>query len=346
MAVQVGPYQLKDPERLFFTVIALAILIALLVRCSRGGNPIKRIISEDPEITTFSADEEVEKGVVKYVGPTSVDGLPSQLSVYMSTMLMTNLSNVNNGLAQQLSTLMTANSDFDPDEYRYIIAINPAHGGSDKGNTEGDLVEKEITLDVARMMVDYLNLNNNGFYFYLTRGSDMTMTDAQRISLMQSYHTNLVVNIHVNASDIEAGGTLATYYDDSLTPRTTNALDFDAKNQEEEEEVDMTRTKRSQELAQKLMDAASEGFGMWSRWTEVEDSPLLKMEDVIAVNVYLGYMTYFFDYNLLVGEEGRQGAAQGMAQALLEYLEYVAPAKSPMERQIEQLNSGSGSGNN
>ena len=73
------------------------------------------------------------------------------------------------------------------------------------------------------------------------------------------------------------------------------------------------------------MGAAAEGFGMWEREVRVEDTPLLHTT-IPSVMVEMGYVTYSLDNELMQQESLQEEAAQAIAQALIDYMQQVAPA--------------------
>jgi N-acetylmuramoyl-L-alanine amidase len=60
------------------------------------------------------------------------------------------------------------------------VVIDPGHGGSDPGAMTGEIVEKEVTLDIARRLG--VLLRAAGFVVTLTRQSDDTLSLQQRVA--------------------------------------------------------------------------------------------------------------------------------------------------------------------
>ncbi|MBQ8473076.1 MAG: LysM peptidoglycan-binding domain-containing protein [Bacilli bacterium] len=63
------------------------------------------------------------------------------------------------------------------------VIINPSLGGSESGNIRGSLIEKNYNLEIARKIRDYLT--NNGIETYLVRDSDITLTNQQRLNIIE-----------------------------------------------------------------------------------------------------------------------------------------------------------------
>lgn len=83
------------------------------------------------------------------------------------------------------------------------------------------------------------------------------------------------------------------------------------------------------------MDAAAEGFDMWSRFPELDVmSPMVK-NDMISCTVYLGYMTYPFDLNLMTDQERQVRAAEAMGKVILDFLKYDVALRVPTEQHVD-----------
>ena len=83
--------------------------------------------------------------------------------------------------------------------YRYLVVIDPGHGGEDPGAIGiGGLEEKDITLPIAQMV--YLkSLNDKQLRIVLSRRDDEYISPADRILAADSISADLYVSIHANA---------------------------------------------------------------------------------------------------------------------------------------------------
>ncbi|MBR1472024.1 MAG: N-acetylmuramoyl-L-alanine amidase [Lachnospiraceae bacterium] len=80
-----------------------------------------------------------------------------------------------------------------------VVVIDPGHGGSDTGNKNGSLYEKNMALVTAQAMYEEL-LNYGGVLPYLTRTDDTELSVEQRVELAGYLHADLLVSIHYSAS--------------------------------------------------------------------------------------------------------------------------------------------------
>ena len=337
-------YKLVNPERFVLILLVLVIIILLCIQCGKKKNTsTDSEESSSPIIQTIDGENSEETGTKRSVSTIALDGVSGQMAAYMTSMLMSNLENVKSSMAGYLEGNTDVAANFDPTHYRYIVAIDASHGGSDKGYAVDDLVEKKITLSVAQHMINYLNAHNDGYYFLLTRSSDTTMTNEQRLKIANAYSVDCLITLRVNASEEELGGTVGTYY--SASPSGGSDDDEDGEGENSSSGYN-ERDALSERLAQELMEAAADGFGMWYRYVEVEEGPMLETE-FISCTVYMGYMTYYLDHDLLASESAQAAAGEAMGQALLDFLAQVAPEKSEAElaRDGESSSSGESSEN-
>ncbi|HDQ26391.1 MAG TPA: hypothetical protein ENN43_06575, partial [bacterium] len=95
-------------------------------------------------------------------------------------------------------------------DYR-IIVIDPGHGGNDPGAVgKSGLLEKEVVLDVALKVRDYLKKEKN-VKVLITREADKYVTLKDRAAFANREDADLFVSIHCNASTNRAARGTRTY---------------------------------------------------------------------------------------------------------------------------------------
>lgn len=77
------------------------------------------------------------------------------------------------------------------------IVIDAAHGGKDPGASYGDLLEKDVNLAVVQQI--HLELSLNEVEVILTRGTDLTLSLAERCAIANKSGAAAFVSIHCNA---------------------------------------------------------------------------------------------------------------------------------------------------
>ena len=97
---------------------------------------------------------------------------------------------------------------------RKTIVIDPGHGGNDTGAMRNGILEKDLTLEIALKVREYLRekgLTN----IIMTRITDKTLTLDDRVQIANDNDAAIYVSIHINASvKSEIKGIETHYYKD------------------------------------------------------------------------------------------------------------------------------------
>ncbi len=80
----------------------------------------------------------------------------------------------------------------------YSVVIDPGHGGSDVGATRANIYEKDITLEVSKLLENYLK--KQGVYTHMTRDRDKTVELNERSDFSNSVNPDVFISVHVNSS--------------------------------------------------------------------------------------------------------------------------------------------------
>lgn len=96
---------------------------------------------------------------------------------------------------------------------RFVIVIDPGHGGKDPGavGLDGSLIEKEATLASAIALRDYLRRDRR-FEVILTRDTDIFLTLERRILTARDRRADLFISLHADAAPPTARVSGATVY--------------------------------------------------------------------------------------------------------------------------------------
>lgn len=101
---------------------------------------------------------------------------------------------------------------------RKILVLDPGHGGQDPGAVGNGLLEKDITLELARKIAQ--RLANYDVTVKLTRENDTFISLAQRAAFANEINSDYFLSIHINAG----GGTgfESFIYNGSVSTATIN----------------------------------------------------------------------------------------------------------------------------
>jgi N-acetylmuramoyl-L-alanine amidase len=103
-----------------------------------------------------------------------------------------------------------------------VVVLDPGHGGSNPGaHGVGELVEKQLTLAIARLVAEQLHARD--IDVRLTREDDRTLTLRQRVAFADAIPADLFVSIHANASPTRTQRGFETFV------LTVKGVDIDAR---------------------------------------------------------------------------------------------------------------------
>src|SRR6516164_5808561 len=91
-----------------------------------------------------------------------------------------------------------------------VVVLDPGHGGQDSGAMCGGVMEKDLTLDVARR-VDRL-LDAEGIATLMTRLGDTYVSLADRAAFGNRVRDSIFVSIHFNEDNKPVASGVETYY--------------------------------------------------------------------------------------------------------------------------------------
>src|SRR5205809_3400932 len=96
---------------------------------------------------------------------------------------------------QAIRTQSTAHRPTAPKPFA-VVVLDPGHGGQDSGAMCGGVMEKDLTLDVARR-IDRL-LNSEGIATLMTRVGDTYVSLGDRAAFANRAERSIFVSIHFN----------------------------------------------------------------------------------------------------------------------------------------------------
>ena len=107
-----------------------------------------------------------------------------------------------------------------------VVVIDPGHGGKDYGAIRAGINEKDITLDVSKLVAAMLR--SKGYKVYMSHDTDKFVPLQGIVDIAEEVKPDIFVSIHVNSSNgTEATGIETHYYHDysiGLAKSVHNAL--------------------------------------------------------------------------------------------------------------------------
>ena len=206
-----------------------------------------------------------------------------------------------------------------------VVVLDPGHGGQDSGAMCNGVLEKDLTLDVARR-VDRL-LEAEGIATLMTRLGDTYVSLADRAAFTNRVSDCIFVSIHFNEDNKPLSSGVETYYAaHQITAGSFVAswLPFlwrplsDSPNFE------------SQNLAQYIQEALVARTGALDRGTRAEQFFVIANVTSPAVLIEGGFLTNKEDISKVASEEYREQLAAAVTDGILGYRDAVKQRQSPL----------------
>ncbi len=137
---------------------------------------------------------------------------------------------------------------------KYIVVVDPGHGGHDPGAQANGVTEKYITLAIAKELKRQLEATGR-YKVYLTRDRDVYVTLQKRVEISRDLHADLFISIHANKYDQKwVRGALIFSFSEKASDKETQMLADSENNAGYIAGVDMSN--QSHDVANILIDLA------------------------------------------------------------------------------------------
>src|SRR5438445_4487063 len=206
-----------------------------------------------------------------------------------------------------------------------VVVLDPGHGGQDSGAICGGVLEKDLTLDVARR-IDRL-LDSEGIATLMTRLGDTYVSLADRAAFANRVRNCIFVSIHFNEDNKPVASGVETYYAaHQITAGSVLAswLPFlwrplsDSPNFE------------SQSLAQYIQEALVARTGALDRGTIAKQFFVIANVTSPAVSIDGGFLTHKEDISKVASEDYREQLAAAVTDGILRYRDTVKQRQSTL----------------
>ncbi|MCL5736221.1 MAG: N-acetylmuramoyl-L-alanine amidase [Actinobacteria bacterium] len=198
-------------------------------------------------------------------------------------------------------------TDGPPGDGPPLIVVDPGHGGSDSGavGVAGTL-EKNVNLAIGLLLAD--DLRTAGVGIIMTRNDDSFPSLQDRADIANAAQASLFVAVHNNAvgtaGDPEAARGTETYYWGTSDQYSV----------------------QGQLLAQAIQRNLLEALNSVDRGSHTANFAVLRCTDMPAALAEVGFLTNAEEEAKLITTEYQRAAAQGIAEGILEYLNWSTTA--------------------
>ena len=200
-----------------------------------------------------------------------------------------------------------------------LVVIDAGHGGADSGAIRDGVLEKDLTLDVARRLEQLLRAK--GLRTVLTRSADQSVSLAERAAIANEQRDCVFVSIHFDEGPRAAATGVNTYYaarQAQATPAIASWLPFLQPVSD-----DTAGNVESQSLAGFVQQALVTRTQAVDRGTRAQQFYVIANVRHPAVLVEGGFLTNDEDRSKLTREDYRQELAVGISEGINEYRDVV-----------------------
>src|SRR3954471_17230242 len=207
-----------------------------------------------------------------------------------------------------------------------VVVIDAGHGGQDSGTIKTGMVEKDLTLDVARR-VERL-LQQRGLITVMTRADDTYVSLQERANIANTQPESVFVSIHFDDAGRSAGATgIETYYAAhpiSVPDRIASWLPFLQRTSSEPPNVE------SESLAGFVQQALIAHTQAADRGTRPQQFFVIANVRYPAVLIEGGFLTNKDEVQKLANADYREQMAIGIADGILRYRDSLLGKETPL----------------
>lgn len=174
------------------------------------------------------------------------------------------------------------------------IVLDAGHGGKDQGASAGNVIEKEITLEIVKKTEKYLK--DAGYKVKLTRDEDTFVKLEERAEYANRKGAKVFASIHCNSSEDGEGNGIETFYSEQ-------------------------KGTESEKLAQSIQTCVIEETAARDREVKTADHTVTVTTKMPSALVETGFLSDGTERELLQQEGYQDKLAKGIAEGIINYME-------------------------
>lgn len=180
------------------------------------------------------------------------------------------------------------------------VVVDAGHGGNDGGTYSGKIIEKDITLAVAKKMQKLLE--EQDINVIMTRETDEYMDLEERTQVSNENDADLFISVHCN------------YYEGGSEVKGIECY------YAEDDEI-------SKEVAEIIMKNIDEISGLRNRGAKEEDYFVTEFNDAPAVLVEMGFLSNPIECKNLADSDYQQSLAKELVEGILQSLKMLTEVR-------------------
>lgn len=189
------------------------------------------------------------------------------------------------------------------------IVLDAGHGGIDGGTVYGDILEKDINLDIAKKTYDLLI--DKKFRVILNRSDDHALSDDNRWLKNRSRHLRDLAQRKQLANEMNVKILVSIHANSSRNRHESGAIVLHQKKDE------------SKLLSSYLQKELNQITGVPNKSVYGKKYYLLKFTKCPAVIVEVGFLTNETDRKRMTSEQGQKQIAEALVKGIDRYLKEV-----------------------
>lgn len=199
-----------------------------------------------------------------------------------------------------------------------VVVLDPGHGGQDSGAMCDGVMEKDLTLDVARR-VDQL-LDSEGVATLMTRLGDSYVSLADRAAFGNRIKDSIFISIHFNEDNKPVASGVETYY---AAQQINSGSIFASWLPFFSRPPSNSPKPESQSLASFIQEALVARTRSFDRGTQAKQFFVIANVTSPAVLIEGGFITNRDELSKLASEDYRDQLAAAVADGILRYRDVV-----------------------
>ena len=231
----------------------------------------------------------------------------------------------------------------------FTVVIDPGHGGVDPGALGRKSKEKDINMNVSKLLASMIDDKYPEVKVIFTRTTDVKIPLVQRADIANKANADLFISIHSNASKsktangcetftLGAGSSVeakaAAMYENEVILSEDNFEEiykgFDPRSSESYIIFELIRN-HDMELSAEIAQMVQVGMVKESKLTNrgVSSAGFLVLHRTVmpSILVELGFITNSKDENLIASKEGQKKLAKGIFEGFSKYYEIYGQKK-------------------
>ncbi|MCK4259318.1 MAG: N-acetylmuramoyl-L-alanine amidase [Halanaerobiales bacterium] len=249
-------------------------------------NPDRLIVDLFGAISKLQTDQILsEKGIIKNI---RMHQYPDKVRIVFDLTQYVSHQVISEKRSQKIEVGLGQNPLFGK-----LIVLDPGHGGIDPGAVSANgKFEKDITLDIGMKTKELLK--SMGATVIMTRDKDVYPTLGERVDLANQLNAEIFISIHCNSFVGDEPGGTETF-------------------------ISASRQGGSSQLAQAIQIQLINQIQLYDRGVKSSNFYVLNHTTMPAALVEVAFLSKKEEEALLVDEDFRQKAAQGIYEGILDY---------------------------